>query len=239
MRKTLAVMTTGLALGIMLTGCAENHGELGNKNIMTKSVKYDSSGNLIIDKRFANDQMNDRNRMNGRRLNNNNLIGSHKNYRMEMSEEIAQALTGMNSIKSSYVMLTDDNAYVAVSLDESPPQGKMASRSNNAYKGREGVEMSKRLHSMATGSDMLTEQVKADVADEVRRFRPRIKHVYVSANPDFVGRMSAYMGDVAAGHPIQGFMAEFNALVERVFPVQAADYSAQSIGKKHQTYIFD
>ncbi len=237
MLKSCKILTAGLALGMLLTGCAENHGELGNKNIKTKSVKYDSSGNMIIDKRFANDQMNEKNRMNGRRLNNNNLIGSHKNYQMEMSEEISEAIAGLPSISASYVMLTDENAYVAVSLDENMPEGKLSARSG--YTGQEGVEMSKRLHAMSTGSDLLTEKIKADAAAEVRRFRPQVQHVYVSANPDFVGRMHAYMGDVAAGHPIQGFIAEFNALVERVFPVQAADYSAKSIGKEHQSYIYD
>ena len=69
-----------------------------------------------MNKRFANDQMNEMNRMNGVRLNSNNIVGLHKNYRLEMSKDIADHLASMKEINNAYVMLTDNNAYVAVSL---------------------------------------------------------------------------------------------------------------------------
>ena len=100
----------------MLTGCMEKQGELGNRNIRKQSVRYDGNGNAIVNKRFANDQMNEMNRMNGVRLNSNNIVGLHKNYRLEMSKDIADHLASMKEINKAYVMLTDNNAYVAVSL---------------------------------------------------------------------------------------------------------------------------
>lgn len=67
----------------------------------------------------------------------------------------------------------------------------------------------------------VTADLKERIAAEVKKMAPQIDNVYVSANPDFVGRMASYMEDVRLGHPIQGFVAEFNALVERIFPAKA------------------
>ena len=67
----------------------------------------------------------------------------------------------------------------------------------------------------------VTAVMKERIAAEVKKMAPQIDHVYVSANPDFITRMTSYMEDVRLGHPIQGFVAEFNALVERIFPVKA------------------
>jgi YhcN/YlaJ family sporulation lipoprotein len=241
MRKQIAALSAGVLLSTLLAGCMENHGELGNKDIRSNSIRYDANGNLLKDKRFANDQMNEMNRVNGRRLNSNNVIGSHKNYRMEMSETIAKAITDMGAVKSSYVMLTDNNAYVAVSLDEMEPkaESKMMSRTNSGYMGHEGTRMSRRMSSLSTGQHMLTNQMKDEIAKEVRRLKPSVEHVYVSANPDFVGRMNAYMNDVKLGHPIQGFIAEFNAMAERVFPPQPGDAKMETRSIKDRRMIYD
>ncbi|WP_169085333.1 YhcN/YlaJ family sporulation lipoprotein [Paenibacillus sp. PL91] len=241
MRKQIAALTAGLLLSTLLSGCMEKQGDLGNKNIRSNSIRYDANGNLLKDKRFAHDQMNEMNRVNGRRLNSNNVIGSHKNYRMEMSEAIAKKITDMGAVKSAYVLLTDHNAYVAVSLDEDQPkvESKMMSRTNSGYMGQEGARISRRMSSLSTGHHMLTNQIKDEIAKEVRRLKPGVEHVYVSANPDFVGRMNAYMNDVKLGHPIQGFIAEFNAMAERIFPAKSDDKNMETRSIKDRRMIYD
>lgn len=241
MRKQIAALSAGILLSTLLAGCMENHGELGNKDIRSNSIRYDANGNLLKDKRFADDQMNEQNRINGRRLNNNNVIGSHKNYRMEMSESIAKQITDLHSVKSSYVMLTDHNAYVAVSLDEDEPKldARMMSRTNSGYMGKEGTATSRRMSSLSTGQHMLTSEMKDEIANEVRRLKPGVEHVYVSANPDFVGRMNAYMNDVKLGHPIQGFIAEFNAMTERIFPAQPGEDNMEGRSIRDTRMIYD
>ncbi len=241
MHKRIIALSAGVLLSTMLAGCMEKQGDLGNKNIRSNSIRYDANGNLLKDKRFADDQMNEMNRVNGRRLNSNNIIGSHKNYRMEMSGKIAESITKMDAVKLSYVLLTDHNAYVAVSLDEEEPAGnsKMMSRTNSGYMGKEGVRMSRRMSSLSTGQHMLTDQIKDEIAKEVKRSRPSVEHVYVSANPDFVGRMNAYMNDVKQGHPIQGFIAEFNSMAERVFPAKSSDKELKSSSIKNKRMIYD
>ena len=241
MHKRIIALSAGVLLSTMLAGCMEKQGDLGNKNIRSNSIRYDANGNLLRDKRFANDQMNEMNRVNGRRLNSNNIIGSHKNYRMEMSEKIAESITKMDAVKLSYVLLTDHNAYVAVSLDEKEPAGdsKMMSRTNSGYMGKEGVRVSRRISTLSTGQHMLTDQIKDEIANEVKRLRPSVENVYVSANPDFVGRLNSYMNDVKLGHPIQGFIAEFNAMAERVFPAKSSDNELKSSSIKNKRMIYD
>ncbi|MGM0882631.1 MAG: YhcN/YlaJ family sporulation lipoprotein [Bacillota bacterium] len=243
MRKQILALSAGMLLSVMLAGCMEKQGDLGNKNIRANIIRKDANGNLLLDKRFANDQMNEMNRVNGRRLNSNNVIGSHKNYRMEMSENMAAAITKFDSVKSSYVMLTDHNAYVAVSLAENELKGDMKtmSRTNSGYLGKEGAQMSRRMSSMSTGQNRLTDQLKDQIAKKIKHLRPSVEHVYVSANPDFVGRMNAYMNDVRLGHPIQSYMAEFNAMVERIFPAKAGDETntLKSTSVKDKRMIFD
>lgn len=241
MRKQIVALSAGVLLSTMLAGCMENHGELGNKDIRSNSIRYDANGNLLKNKRFADDQMNEMNRVNGRRLNSNNVIGSHKNYRMEMSEKLAKEITNLGVVKASYVMLTEHNAYVAVSLDEGAPnvESKMLSRTNNGYMGKEGADISRRMSSLSTGHAQLTDAIKGQIANKIKELNPSIEHVYVSANPDFVGRMTAYMNDVKLGHPIQGFIAEFNAMAERVFPKKSGEDQVETRSTKTKRMIYD
>ncbi|WP_219838375.1 YhcN/YlaJ family sporulation lipoprotein [Paenibacillus sp. R14(2021)] len=374
MQRKWAMLAAGAMISTVLAGCSSNHGELGNRNIRGNSVEYDMNGNRILNTRFANDQMNEMNRVDGHRLNSNNLVGLHKNYRLEMSSAIAERIERMPEVNKAYVMLTDDNAYVAVSLkDRADAKGPKSmsltaptplSRSQQAYmrpymsnmhtgprassistnvpsvgrmlsKGmndmgrviangvndvnrvigngvndvnrmtrtgvndvnrmtRNGVSDVNRMmrngvndvgnvmrtgerdvnrvtgnspmvgrslpqtmngtnngmygstnngqnygtsmnsamnrelpmsRGMSTYSENSTEMsnaapgsLKDRIAQEVKRMSPQIKEVYVSSNPDFVNRMTAYMNDVRLGHPIQGFIAEFNAMVDRIFP---------------------
>ncbi|QHW33504.1 hypothetical protein GZH47_23695 [Paenibacillus rhizovicinus] len=113
-QRKWAVLAAGAMLTTMLAGCMEKHGELGNRNIRGNSVKYDMNGNRILNTRFANDQMNEMNRVDGYRLNSNNLVGLHKNYHLEMSEGMSDRVSNVKGVGKAYVMLSGDNAYVAI-----------------------------------------------------------------------------------------------------------------------------
>ncbi|MBJ6363804.1 YhcN/YlaJ family sporulation lipoprotein [Paenibacillus sp. GCM10012307] len=199
-KRGLTALTACVALTAMIAGCASNQGDVGNKSFKQNSVLRDANGNRIItNKRFANDQANEMNRVNGRRLNSNNVIGAHQNYKIDVSESAANRVVSLKEVKSAYVMLGDKNAYVAVNLHDSRAPGTT------------------RTHS--AGTDVaITDHLKQKIAAEVKKVKPDTQQVFVSTNPDFVGRMTSYMDEARAGHPIQGLIAEFNAMVERVFP---------------------
>jgi YhcN/YlaJ family sporulation lipoprotein len=63
--------------------------------------------------------------------------------------------------------------------------------------------------------------MKTKIAEQVKAMRPNIQNVYVSANPDFVGRINNYVQDLNAGKPVSGLVQEFNTMVQRLFPANA------------------
>ncbi|XOK64817.1 YhcN/YlaJ family sporulation lipoprotein [Paenibacillus elgii] len=64
----------------------------------------------------------------------------------------------------------------------------------------------------------LTQDVENRIAGKVRATDANVQRVYVSVNPDFVGRVNTYIADVRAGRPVGGFVQGFADLVRRVFP---------------------
>lgn len=61
-------------------------------------------------------------------------------------------------------------------------------------------------------------EVEDKISDAVKSTDRDINNVFVSANPDFVDRMTDYGDKVASGRPIQGLFEEFNEMIQRVFP---------------------
>jgi YhcN/YlaJ family sporulation lipoprotein len=64
----------------------------------------------------------------------------------------------------------------------------------------------------------LTREIEGQIAQQVRAIDPNVRNVYVSTNPDFVGRINTYVNDVQQGRPIAGFVEQFNEMVQRIFP---------------------
>ncbi|MFC5528489.1 YhcN/YlaJ family sporulation lipoprotein [Cohnella yongneupensis] len=195
MRKGLVMGTLLLSTALTVTGCLQKTGDLGNKNIRPNAVSND--GIIGTNKmRFANDQRNAMNRINGERRANNNVVGMHGNAHMQMSDIIADKVAALPGIDSAYVMMTDRNAYVAVK------------------------EQGGGMH--AHSATELSGATKTKIADKVKSMSPSTENVYVTQNPDFMSRMQGFAQDVRSGHPVQGFITEFNALVERIFPAESS-----------------
>ncbi|QJC51431.1 hypothetical protein HGI30_07635 [Paenibacillus albicereus] len=101
-----------------------------------------------------------------------------------------------------------------------------SSRSNgsNGYGGASATNRrGHRMDGLADNNNIymarsLNDGFKTQVANAVRKSMPSIDKVFVSSNPDFFSRMQGYDNDAKQGHPIQPYLAEFNAMVERVFP---------------------
>jgi YhcN/YlaJ family sporulation lipoprotein len=201
-----ALFTAALAVG----GCMSNNtGDVGQKNIRPYYANdYEKNGNRLngvhsfgsatYRTRFASDQANERNRFMGRDGLGHNIVGAHDNYRIEMNGQIAAQLAALPGVRSAYVLLTDHNAYVGVITDPAGSAGTTRVASGAGWD--------------------LGGALKDRVADHVKAMAPRIQNVYVTANPDFLARLQSYTQAAGDGHPVQGFLAEFNALAERVFP---------------------
>ncbi|GAF08700.1 YhcN/YlaJ family sporulation lipoprotein [Paenibacillus pini] len=68
-------------------------------------------------------------------------------------------------------------------------------------------------------NENLPSHIKSKISAKVKQADPSIKNVYVSANPDFVQRVSNFSTDTLNGHPIKGMISEFSTMVERIFPI--------------------
>ncbi|MBB6694161.1 YhcN/YlaJ family sporulation lipoprotein [Cohnella xylanilytica] len=356
MRKSVAVSTIVLSTALALSGCMSKQGDVGNKNIRPNS--YGMQGQGLNGTRFANDGANERNRIHGTQQMNNNVTGRHGASNLELSQTIANKLAELPEIKSAYVALTNNNAYVAIveRRDAAGARPNAAHRPNAAVRpnstdpgttihpnaahrtdgtvhpgarargGVSGVNPysvagteflatpGTRHHgagyrSQSVGSAVprtgmrdgsrytvnnsgayggysalgtgtgttgttgtagaggtrhgtgttgftppgagttgttgthhgagtagtgtygtgtagassveVSDALKNKVADVVKGMAPGVNNVFVSANADFYGRLQSMAADFGRGHPIQGMITEFNALVERIFP-QAA-----------------
>ncbi|MFS1513982.1 YhcN/YlaJ family sporulation lipoprotein [Chengkuizengella sp. SCS-71B] len=175
--------------------------------------------------------MNTRNNiLNTDRLNNrasdmraNNI---HQNTNVRESKKIANAIANMKEVKRANVLLTDNNAYIAVELTDNTNKGmtgksikgkslKGTSKGNVEYYGL-GMNAGKKVRSF---SDTMTNEVKKKISNKVKSMDKNVNNVYVSANADFVERINNYMVDIGEGRPVRGFMDEFNTFMNRVFPM--------------------
>jgi YhcN/YlaJ family sporulation lipoprotein len=64
----------------------------------------------------------------------------------------------------------------------------------------------------------ISRSIEDQIAAQVRATDPNIQNVYVSTSPELVDRFNAYVRDVQQGRPVSGFVNEFNAIVQRIFP---------------------
>lgn len=66
----------------------------------------------------------------------------------------------------------------------------------------------------------LTDTVKDNIIDRVKKEDKDIKTVYVTADADTVTRLRNIARDIAGGRPLSGFMDELNEIGNRIMPMQ-------------------
>jgi spore cortex protein len=64
----------------------------------------------------------------------------------------------------------------------------------------------------------IRKELENKISDVVKSTDNNIRNVYVSANPDFVDRMTDYVDKIQQGKPIQGLFEEFTEMTQRIFP---------------------
>ncbi|RJG20560.1 hypothetical protein DQX05_24835 [Paenibacillus thiaminolyticus] len=180
----------------------------------------------------------DGNRLNGNGTGYGNV---HSMSNMQMNKKIADKITRMKGVKSANVMLTNNNAYVAVSTDGNMKTKGTAKgthlktkatnhrgtgvKSLSTKGGTGNLDTRSKSHTLNNSVDMgrssdMSADLKNRIAEIVKKDAPQCDQVYVSANPDFVQRMNEFMKSSAAGRPLSGFASEFQEMVYRIFPTQ-------------------
>ncbi len=216
MKNIIRIAVIASVVALVAAGCNSSKKESG-----TEAKNIGENILFLEDKRFADDQENSANHINGEWQNGNNLVGNHKVYRIEMSMDAANEVKKLNGINEAYVMLADRNAYVAVSFGEAEVNekaNKAESRTNISQLHAADIEKHRKMYMKETDEGKLTEAIKEQIVAAVKKSQLSVEKVYVSAKPEFAGRMKSYMTDVMLGHSIQSYVAEFNGLVDRIFP---------------------
>lgn len=132
----------------------------------------------------------------------------HNNSRIEVSQEMADQIASMKEVDSANVLVTDENVYVAVVLE-------------NGTTTRNGNQTN--MNRVTNMNDDVPAALKHKIANKVQSLKPDADNVYVSANPDFIDRINGFVDQVQEGRPVQGFINEFNTMVARMFPMNASD----------------
>lgn len=215
-----------VVLAIALAACGNMVGDRNDQGGNgTTTTKGSGDRQLLDDKGMLNG-----NRNAGRGT---NYATMHNNTRMDIDEQIAQAVADLGEVDTATVLVTDKNAYVAVMLDNGNGNGMgngngigsdMRSMNINTRSAKNNGKVNTRQDLLNEGDNMtddLTPDLKRRIADTVKKQAPHIRNVYVSANPDFVGTMRGYGDQVSNGRPLRGALIEFNRMVERVFPDNA------------------
>ncbi|KYC58980.1 YhcN/YlaJ family sporulation lipoprotein [Heyndrickxia coagulans] len=109
MKIAKALLGIGLASGLLM-GCGNNNGagdNNGNRN-NARPVRYnDTADNNDV-------------RYNNVRYNTGRTDGNNNNNNVRVANRIARSIVDLKEVKQAFVIVTNDNAYVAVLLDRNP-----------------------------------------------------------------------------------------------------------------------
>jgi YhcN/YlaJ family sporulation lipoprotein len=173
MKKYVLISTIGLMFMITAAGCGTNKNmneegqQMNNRNLERVNYKNDQAN-----RDYVNDGT------------------MRENY--SLADQEANKVADLKEVKSAYVLTTDQNAYVAVVLEDQ----------NNGNDGN------------------VSKELKKKISDQVKSQNGSINNVYVSTNPDFVDRLRGYADKARNGKPIEGLGEEIADTVKRVFPTR-------------------
>lgn len=162
-------------------------------------------------------------------------IRAHKNQSMELSQATANELMKIRGLNQTFVILTDHNAYVAVTMDNRAtgisgdgkskrlrqPQMLGAERNllNSNKPDQDPGYPYNDLYSHYTGADYpnISNKLMEKIGTIVRELNPQVQRVYISSDPDFFNQLHRYNQTAAQGKPLKPYLDDFNRTVSRLF----------------------
>lgn len=159
--------------------------------------------------------------------------------RYEVSEEAAERIVEeIDEIDQAYVITTENNAYVAATLDKGDKFSRNQMNNNNRNRtGNNDIGLNDRSigdrdfdrntndrQNLTTNvrnnesNDELTDDVKEKITEIVKEVDRDIDNVYVSTSPDFFSLTDEYVSDFQNGRPVEGFFEQIGTMIERIFP---------------------
>lgn len=161
---------------------------------------------------------------------------NHNNKKLYYSQELSNVVAGLEGVAASIVMLTDKNAYAAVVINATATgimgSGNLRETDNtgttrgmyNTFTGSSYADPNK----LATGTnsystiydhEKLSSEFRQRIAKAIRKQKPQVLEVHISANRDFINQMNVYSMDAKNGASLQGYVDQFNKQAEHYFGV--------------------
>ncbi|MBW7476895.1 hypothetical protein K0T92_19440 [Paenibacillus oenotherae] len=162
--------------------------------------------------------------------------GQHDNAWLEYSSLLSTEVSNINGVAAGLVMITDKNAYAAISLDwtgvGTKKSGGRSSREQDNSGSTKGVyninngsphwnneRMVGPYNSNFTVNDhnQISEELKQTIAVQIRKLAPAVQEVHISANQTFVNEILQYAKEAWSNHSLTPWTESFNVLVKHQF----------------------
>ncbi|WNR43984.1 hypothetical protein [Paenibacillus roseipurpureus] len=158
---------------------------------------------------------------------------THNNTKIEYSQYLSDQVNNMDGVNTALVMITNQNAYVALMMDSSAVGTKSTTQETNNQGTQKGFyndhnpyddslpsnDLNKGYNSYETAvhHDLLSHRFKQAIAEKIRVLQPDLMDVYISANRDFLNKMNNYAQESWKGHSLMPLLTDFNQTVTRIF----------------------
>lgn len=111
----------------------------------------------------------------------------------DMPQRMAEAVAGIDGVRTAHVLVSGDQAYVAVMLQ-------------NGGRGREPQEHA------------ISQTLKGTISDKLRTMDPSVRHVYVTDRTEDLRRFETLRTELREGRPVQELMRELSESITRTIP---------------------
>jgi hypothetical protein len=158
---------------------------------------------------------------------------THNNKTLAYSPFLSNQLNSLNGVNTAIVFTTDQNAYVALMIDNTATGTKRMTRETNNQGTMKGFyndhqpfndhlpssDLNNGFNNYETAvhHDLLSHRFKQTIAEKIRSLQPNLMDVYISANRDFLNKMNNYAQESWKGNSLMPLLTDFNQTVERVF----------------------
>ncbi|MEK0312510.1 hypothetical protein [Cohnella sp. 56] len=160
----------------------------------------------------------------------------HDNRYFEYSSALSYRISNVPGVSSAIVMLTDKNAYVGITTD----QTATGTRSHGGLRTKEqdNTGTTEGVYNVDTGSNSwdltkivtpynsyfshkdvsdLSTEFRQTIAQEVRKMAPNVSGVHISANMEYMNQLLGYAKASWNGQPLAPLTPGFNKLAKYIF----------------------
>lgn len=158
---------------------------------------------------------------------------THDNTKVEYNSYLSNEVMALDGVNTAIVMVTNENAYVALLIDNTATGTRGSPLETNNQGTNVGIynpsaPLSDYIppHALHNGSNnyetskdhrTLSHRFKQLIAQKIRSLQPDLLDVYISANRDFVNDMNNYAQVNWRGQSLQSHLPEFNQKVTEIF----------------------